>query len=383
MQLYDVEQQYTEELKKLAEELKEQSESAEHLSKLLKQQQQSASPQMSEELKEAAEHFRKEPGPFDAATQEQLQEMADDLQTLQKADALQEQVERLQAVTAQQRELASRFAELAGKTSLTPDEQARAGRFAKEQELLAQELESVQKDLRESATAAEETLPQMAESARKLAETLDQLTIPQEQMAAVQQAREQQGDAAHQHAETAARKLESLAKAAGDVQEAPGLGEGLDGPLSMPQQQLRNMMDQMRRGRRPPGLGQRSRSSGQNSGDGQGRGTSVGGQPSGGKQGQMKPGQSSRQGDSNAQIMGPRTQEAVESSDKSATMQADGKGRFVLPGVADDGASAESLTPSARQKDGLSGTNLRGVPVGYRDAAEAYFRRLSEEKTSK
>ena len=81
--------------------------------------------------------------------------------------------------------------------------------------------------------------------------------------------------------------------------------------------------------------------------------------------------------------MGPRTQEAIESSDKSATMQVDGKGRFVLPGVSGDAPSAESLTPMARSKDGLSGTNLRGVPVGYRDAAEAYFRRLSEERKSK
>jgi hypothetical protein len=383
MQLYDVEQQYTEELKKLAKELREQSENAEHLSKLLEQQKESASPQMSKELQEAAEQFMKENGPFDQATQERMEELAEDLQTLQKADALNEQVERLQAVTSQQRELANRLAELAGKTSLTPDEQARADRFAKEQELLAQELQSIQKELREAATAAEEKLPQMAESARKLAETLEQLAIPQEQMSAAQQAREQQGDAAHQHAESAARKLESLAKAAGNVQNSPGLQQGLDGPLRMGQQQLRNMMDQMRRGRRPPGLGQRSKGRGQSSGDGDGRGSSAGGQASGGNQGKLKPGQSSRRGDSNAQMMGPRTQEAVESSDKSATTQADGKGRFVLPGVAGDGPSAETLSPTSRKSQGLSGSNLRGVPVGYRDAAEAYFRRLSEEKDSK
>ena len=83
------------------------------------------------------------------------------------------------------------------------------------------------------------------------------------------------------------------------------------------------------------------------------------------------------------QVMGPRTQEAVESSDKSATTQADAKGRFVLPGVTGEAPSAESLSPTSRKPDGLSGSNLRGVPVGYRDAAEAYFRRLSEEKNSK
>jgi chemotaxis protein histidine kinase CheA len=350
---------------------------------LLKQQKESASPKMSDELKEAAEQFMKENGPFNQATRDEMQELAEDLQTLQKADALNEQVERLQAVTAQQRELANRMAELAGKTSLTPEEQARADRFAKEQELLAQELESIQKELREAADAADEKLPQMAESARKLAETLEQLAVPQEQLSAAQQAREQQGDAAHQHAESAARKLESLMKAAGNVQVGEGLQQGLDGPLRMQQQQLKNLMDQLKRGRRPPGLGQRSRGNGQNPGDGNGRGSSSGGQANGGQQGRLKPGQSGRQGDSNMQVMGPRTQEAVESSDKSATTQADAAGRFVLPGVTGEAASAESLSPNARKPDGLSGANLRGVPVGYRDAAEAYFRRLSEEKSAK
>ncbi|OAI53184.1 hypothetical protein AYO47_05425 [Planctomyces sp. SCGC AG-212-M04] len=383
MQLYDVEQQYTEELKKLAKELRQQSDNAEQVSKLLKQQKESASPKMSDELKEAAEQFMKENGPFDQATRDQMQELAEDLQTLQKADALNEQVERLQAVTAQQRELANRMAELAGKTSLTAEEQARADRFSKEQELLAQELESIQKDLREAADAAEEKLPQMAESARKLAEALDQLAVPQEQMSAAQQCRSQQGDAAHGHAEAAARKLESLMKAAGNVQEGEGLGQGLDGPLRMQQQQLKNLMDQLRRGRRPPGLGQRSRGNGQNPGEGNGRGSSSGGQASGGNKGRLKPGQTGRSGDSNMQVMGPRTQEAVESSEKSATTQADAKGRYVLPGVTGEAPSAESLSPNARKPDGLSGTNLRGVPVGYRDAAEAYFRRLSEEKSAK
>ncbi len=81
--------------------------------------------------------------------------------------------------------------------------------------------------------------------------------------------------------------------------------------------------------------------------------------------------------------MGPRTQEAVESSDPSATMQAESTSRFVLPGVAGDKPSDESMSPDARRPDGVSGSNLRGVPVGYRDAAEAYLRRLSEEKRSK
>ncbi|HVJ69493.1 MAG TPA: Ig-like domain-containing protein [Caulifigura sp.] len=385
MQLYDLEQQYTEELKKFAKELNNQSEQAEHLSKLLKQQKESKSPKLADELQEAAEQFQKDAGPFDEESQEELDKLGGDLETLRKADELNEQVERLQAVTSEQRELANRMSELAGKTSLTPDEQARADRFAKEQEQLAQELESIQKSLREAAAAAEEKLPEMADSAKKLAEALDQLVIPQEQLSAAQQAREQQGDAAHGHAENAARKLESLMQAAGEVQNTPGLEKGLDGPLQLSKQQLKNSLSQMRRGRRPPGLGQRGQKGGQSGGEpnGQGQsGSSSGGQASDGK-GRLRPGQSSKRGDSDAQVMGPRTQEAVESSDKTATMQADGKGKFVLPGVSGEQPSSESMTPNARRQEGLSGSNLKGVPVGYRDAAEAYLRRLSEEKRSK
>jgi hypothetical protein len=380
MLLYEIEQQYTEELKKLAGELQQQADNAEHLSKLMEQQRNSGSPKPSDELRQAARQFKDSAGPFNQATSDQLKELAEDLETLQKADTLNAQVERLQAVAAQQRELANRLAELAGRTSLSPDEQARADRFAKEQELLAQELESLQKELREAAVAARDKLPEMAESARQLAETLDQLAVPQEQMSAARQAREQHGDAAHQHAESAAKKLESLMKAAGAVKDSPGLGQGLDGPLQLSQQRLRNLMDQLRRARRPPGLGQRSRSSGQNSGEGEGAGNSAGGQPRG-NQGRLKPGQGPPRGD--AQVMGPRTREAVESSDSSATTQADGKGRFVIPGLSGEAPSAEVLAPAARQSEGLSGTNLRGVPVGYRDAAEAYFRRLSEEQNTK
>jgi len=386
MQLYDIEQQYTEELQRLAKELNSQSDQAEHLAKLLEQEKQSSKPELAHELKDAAEQFQKETGPFDEQSQAEREELADDLETLRKADGLNEQVERLQAVTAQQRELANRMSELAGKTSLTPDEQARADRFAKEQEQLAQELESIQKQLREQADAAEEKLPEMAESARQLAQTLDQLAIPQEQMSAAEQARGQQGDAAHQHAENAARKLESLAKAGREVQNAEGLERAIDGPLQMARQQLRNSLSQMRRGRRPPGLGQRGGkgSQGQKPGEesGDGPGGMSGGQAAGGK-GRLRPGQSPKRGDSNSQVMGPRTQEAVESSDPSATMQAETTNRFVLPGVAGEKPSDEALSPNSRRPDGMSGSNLRGVPVGYRDAAEAYLRRLSEEKRSK
>ncbi len=282
MQLFDLEQQYTEELRKLAEELEQQSAQAEQTAELLKQQQNSSAEQMTRELQDSAEQFLKESGPFDSESQKSLEQLEDDLETLQKADALNEIVERLQAATSQQRALANRMAELAGRSSLTPAEQARADRFAKEQELLAEEIESITKDLDQAARDAEESLPQMAESARQLGEMLKQLAVPEEQHSAAQQAREQQGDAALQHAENAARKLESLTQAGNELQQSPGLEEGLDGPLRLAQQNARNTLQQLRRARKPSGMGPRGRggrpsSPGQSSGaDGEGDSSQAG-----------------------------------------------------------------------------------------------------------
>jgi hypothetical protein len=64
-------------------------------------------------------------------------------------------------------------------------------------------------------------------------------------------------------------------------------------------------------------------------------------------------------------------------------MQSDGRGRYVSPDSTGRPADHESLNPETREFSGSSVGNLRGVPVGYRDAAEAYFRRLAEEQKRK
>jgi hypothetical protein len=45
-------------------------------------------------------------------------------------------------------------------------------------------------------------------------------------------------------------------------------------------------------------------------------------------------------------------------------------------------AAAEQISADARQDAWGRAGNLRGVPVGYRDQAEAYFRRLSEQSAT-
>jgi len=154
LQLYELEKEYTEQLQKLSKQLGNQSQNAkdvaEQLSKLSEPS--GLTPEQREQFQKAAEKFQRETDPFDQESLDQQAATAEDLELMQLADSLMAQTDRLKAVIAQQRDLANRLAELAGKESLAPDEQSRAARFAKEQELLQQQLESLQKDLLDAET---------------------------------------------------------------------------------------------------------------------------------------------------------------------------------------------------------------------------------------
>ena len=59
---------------------------------------------------------------------------------------------------------------------------------------------------------------------------------------------------------------------------------------------------------------------------------------------------------------------------------ANGRGEWLPFGSEYDPRAAETLNPDAREGTHSAAGNLRGVPVPYREAAEAYFRRLAEEE---
>lgn len=389
LELYEMEKEYTEQLETLSKQLANQSQNARDVAEQLSRMSQSSglTPEQRRQLQDAAEKFQKENQPFDQESLDQQAETAEDLELMQLANSLMAQTDRLKAVIAQQRDLANRLAELAGKESLTPDEHARAQRFAKEQELLQQELQSLQKDLQEAAKQAEELLPNMAKSAREISDAISEAAIGDDQQSAAQSARDGDGNEAHRRAESAAKKLEALQAAAGQCQQCQGLQQGLDGPLSLSKERLGQMLQQLAQGRKVPGLGQKKgqgkgqgqSGQSQGSGEGQADGNSAGAEGNG----LWKPGQSFPGSRADLQVVGPRTQESQESHSDKATMQSDGRGRFVAPDSGDIPGGPESLDPETREFSGSSAGNLRGVPVGYRDAAEAYFRRLAEERKSK
>ena len=72
--------------------------------------------------------------------------------------------------------------------------------------------------------------------------------------------------------------------------------------------------------------------------------------------------------------------EGMQAQAGASRLGQDTRGDWLPFGAEDDPGGAESLTQEARDLDQSAAGNLHGVPVGYREAAEAYFERLAEER---
>jgi hypothetical protein len=127
----------------------------------------------------------------------------------------------------------------------------------------------------------------------------------------------------------------------------------LDGCFSLSKPGLQQSLGQMAQGRQIPGLGQQQGSQGSGFAGSQARMAIFG------------PHHVS-QGDSDA-----------NRSSGSATHGAGDRGA----GREGDGSrSAEALNPATRQTPRTAAGNLHGVPLGYREQAEAYFKRIAKEQ---
>ena len=127
----------------------------------------------------------------------------------------------------------------------------------------------------------------------------------------------------------------------------------LDGCLKLPKPSLQQSLEQMAGSRTIPGMGQKQGSSGMGYAGSQARTT----------------------------IYGPHVQSQGESdAESSQGLGRMGKDGFGAGGIhEEDGRGAEAINPETRQATQSGVGAMRGVPVGYRDQAEAYFRRLAEE----
>jgi hypothetical protein len=81
-------------------------------------------------------------------------------------------------------------------------------------------------------------------------------------------------------------------------------------------------------------------------------------------------------------LHGPQPpQEAFSNSQRVGRGSQQHQGRHDGSSPDEPSVGAELIDAMSRSTEIGGAGNLRGVPVGYRDQAEAYFRRLAEEAT--
>ncbi len=363
-QMYDAEQPYREQLQALAEQLQQQPSAASEMQQALESLAESEMPQAEQlqRARQALEQMQQQSAPFDDPTRQGLEQTRELAQQLQQAQRMMSEASRLQEVMQQQRELADRLQALPEMPQPTPAQQRRADRLAREQELLEQELQDAQTALREAAQQSQQDLPRTAADAERLCQAISSQGIPQDQQQASQSARQGMPRQAEQAAERAAEKLESLASQCPNPQGASG---ELDGGLGLSRESLQQTLQQLAQGEGLARLGAQSGRGAPPSASSPGPPGTERSRASGGK--------------SQFGLRGPQPpQEAFQGRRRGQGR--DERGGPGDPAWADDElAEAERIESQSRQSTANAAGNLRGVPVGYRDQAEAYFRRLAEE----
>jgi len=350
--LYDFEKSYRETLERLSKQLQRQAASSDQLREQVARLRKDPKNESTRRgFRDSAQKMSNEKEPFDEPSQKQLENTEHDIEKMRLADELVSQGERLRTAILQQRELADRMAQFRDRKNLTQDDRGRIERLSKEQDLLRQEVDEAKAELSKAADAAKKSLPNMAGGAQQLCQAIDKLHVGEDQGQAARSARSGDGQAASDAAESAAKKLESLLSKCSTRKGGAQSGD-LDGCFKLPRSGLEQSLEQLSQGRQLPGLGTKG-----------GQGSGMAGSRT--RMSVFGPHQVS-QGESDAVRSGGRASQ----------------GRGGRGGVRTDKAApgAESLNPVARQAPRSAAGNLHGVPVGYRDQAEAYFKRIAKEE---
>lgn len=349
-QLYDFEQAYQDMLREQAGAQTQMTDAAARTAEALNQAagaSPSPTPEQARQLQDAARQLAESQQQGNQG-QEQAEQTQEEMERLQKAGEMAAQAARLTEIIQRQRQIAEQLGQFRDAETLSPDDQQRASRLAQEQTQLKDDLADTTAQLQKLAEAAKDTLPKMSESAMGICEAIAEMEVPADQQQAAAKAQAGEGPPAHQAADAAADKLESLQGQCQGMCENPS--EDLDGALNLSQSQLQQAMKQMA-GRRP-GMG---------SGQGQGSGSGAGGSQS------------------RVSLLGPhgggdRVARALRGGGRK-----DAPPKPVVPGELGHPGRYERLDPGSAASGRGRGTILQGVPARYREEAEMYFRRLSED----
>jgi len=345
--IYDFEEQYNQMLREEGEKLMDQSDSTGKLRDVLSgmRGRNSVAQEGARYVDLAVEQLRKDEEK-DQQVREQVETAQEQLDRLRQADRMIALTERIMAIAKQQRELADRMGQFRNKESLSPTEQIRARRLADDQGQLQRDLQETLDELQQQADQSEDVLPKMSGGARKIVQSIRDLDVQGDQQDAARLAQAGQGRYAHQSADSAAQKLESLIK---ECNGTTGMMQyaGEDCELELKKMNITQSLSQLAQGRGIPGLG--------------------GGGKGGGYYG------------SRAQIglVGPHS--SGGDSDAQSGLGATGRGPGSGGRTPGESKPPELLKVGQPTTRSASAGGMPGVPVKYRDLAEAYFRRLADE----
>ena len=348
--LYEFEDAYKNMLKDLARQLEGQAKSASELARSMDEVLANDLPGLRKALGARGVRFAENDKPFCAQCQSKRRETRQDLEKYQMADAIIAQAERIRSVVEYQQDLAQRMDQFRHHRRLSGNQQRLANKLAEQQALIREELINAKQRLRLAAEDAQDVLPGMSGDAFGICDAIDELEIEQDQADAEQQANAGLGRAAYRLAQSAADKLNSLLSNCESVGQG-GVGELCDS-LNLPCYKVQSALQQLAQSRSLPGLGSQA-----NSGIG--------------FQGSM----------ARMAVMGPAPMGTTGKESQAAGSQV---GRFGHGGAGGQGgggedSAVENLTPAEASKRGRGAKGMLGVPLRFRDDADAYFYRLAEE----
>jgi hypothetical protein len=354
-QIYDGEQAYRARLEALNESLVAQRQGAEELAHALEELAERATPNAADRERLSAVRERLQKAAEQSNQQGRgLAESRQLLEKLQQALRMTDPLQRIEAVVREQRELANRLQTLEVNPAAEHAQQRRADQLARQQERLNQVLDEAASALRTAADEAKESLPRTSADACRLCDSIEQAGVSGDQQQAARAARQGAVPQAQQSAQQAAEKLESLACPSSGAQDLAGEwnADELDRGLGLSRQGVAQMLQQMLAARSASTLGANRNA---------------------------VPTDARRSaGDARVGLHGPRPPSEIFAARRGR--RADSPVRGGAESFRDEPSKrVEVIDASARHGTADAAGNVRGVPVGYRDQAEAYFRRLAEE----
>ncbi|QEG22469.1 coiled-coil domain-containing protein [Mariniblastus fucicola] len=345
--IYDFEDSLQEQFKELAEQLDQQADDASALSKAMAQ----AATGSPSAAQSAMKKFKDNDEPFDAESEQDREDMQQDLERLAGAEDLLQQVARLKSIIDQQREIADRMKEFQAKDDLTEEEQRRLKKLAKQQDLLKQELVDTMEEIEKAAEESKDDFPKAAASMLEIVDAIAESGALDDQQSAAESGQDLDGKSAAEAAEEAAKKLEALQCDCNSNSMGTEMAQG-DRPLSIPGNSMSKSLDQLAQSMKIPSMK-----------------VGKGGRGSTGYRGSI----------SRASLFGPHSETRIRESRRRGRSGDRSKGGSGDKSIVENGFAPEQLTPEARGSESTGPANMQGVPSAYTDHARAYLKRIAED----